>query len=171
MDRLRSSYRPVLATFAGGLAAGALDIASALILTALRGRDPVVVLHYIASGVLGRDAFPGTPAIAALGLFLHFFITGVAAGLYVAAARRLPALALQPLRFGAAYGVAVWAVMHLVVVPLSAVPSALTFTLRGVATQLAIHVACVGWPIALAAARFARAGGPATAPAPVAALR
>ena len=171
MDRTPFRNRPLLATLAGGLAAGALDIASALILTAMRGRDPIVVLHYIASGVLGRDAFPGTPAIAALGLFLHFFITCVAAGLYVAATRRLPALTLQPLRFGALYGVVVWAVMHLVVVPLSAVPSALTFTLRGVATQLAIHVVCVGWPIALAAARFARPATPETATGPLAALR
>jgi hypothetical protein len=161
MDR---STHPILAALAGGLAAGALDIVSALLLTALRGRDPVVVLHYIASGVLGRDAFPGTPTIAALGLALHFFITCVAAGLYVAASRRMPALALQPLRFGAAYGVVVWAVMHLVVVPLSAVPGAMTFTLQGVATQLAIHVACVGWPIALAAARFAPPGPRGAAP-------
>jgi len=157
MDRPYRRHRPILATLAGGLAAGALDIASALVLTAMRGRDPVVVLHYIASGVLGREAFPGTPAIAMLGLALHFLITCVAAGMYVAASRRLPALVLQPLRFGAAYGVAVWAVMHLVVVPLSAVPNEVTFTLRGVATQLAIHVACVGWPIALTAARWSGA--------------
>jgi len=155
------------ATVVGGLAAGALDIASAFVLAETQGGSAFRVLLAIASGVLGRDAFAGGTATAVLGLALHFFITLVAAALYVGASWRLPALAREPWRYGALYGVAVWVFMHAIVLPLSAVPFRMPFSAGGVATQLAIHVVFVGWPIALAARRWA---GVASAAAPAAVL-
>ena len=60
--------------------------------------------------------------------------------------------------------------MHFVVVPLSAVPGPVTFTLSGLATQLPIHVVCVGWPMALALRLLGPAPAARAVAGPVAAM-
>ena len=72
--------RLVNAVLWGGLIAGTLDIADALIFHGVRGVAPWRILQAIASGLLGREAFTGGAWTATLGLGLHFFIaTTVAA--------------------------------------------------------------------------------------------
>lgn len=136
----------------GGAVAGVLDILAAFTLSAARGGSPVRVLQGIASGLLGSSAFQGGAATAFLGVTLHFFIAFVAAAVYYGASRVLPILVRRPVVSGLAYGVVVYAVMNLVVLPLSRVnfrtpPSSI------VATLVAIHMLCVGLPIALAVRR------------------
>jgi hypothetical protein len=74
----------------GGLIAGALDILDAFVVTSINGGTPTRVLHAIASGVLGRDAYQGGLPAAALGLGLHFVIAIGAAMTYLLATRGLP---------------------------------------------------------------------------------
>ena len=152
--------RLIAATLWGGLIAGTLDIADALIFHGVRGVAPWRILQAIASGVLGRDAFAGGAWTATLGLGLHFFIaTTVAAG-YALASLRLPVLIRRPLLCGAAYGLMVNAVMQYVVLPLSAFragprPPAGAID-WGLVNLLLAHVFCVGLPIALTARWAAR---------------
>ena len=144
----------IRAALRGGLIAGVLDIADALIFHGLRGVAPSRVLQAIASGLLGRDAFGGGPATAALGLGLHFFIALTAASVYVLASLRMPLLLRRPVRCGAAYGLVVYAVMQWVVLPLSAFrpgPPVLAGIDWGRVNLLLAHVFCVGLPIALGA--------------------
>ena len=75
-----------------------------------------------------------------------------AAAAYVAASRRWRLLLARPVACGIAYGLVVYAVMQLVVLPLSRVTRG-TPTLRSVAMMMAIHIVCVGLPIAFAARR------------------
>jgi len=134
----------------GGTIAGILDILAAFGLRMMAGGSPVRVLHAIASGVLGPAAFQGGAATAALGFALHFVIAFGAAAVYYAASRVWPVLARRAIPAGLLYGVAVYAVMNYVVLPLSRV----TFgrgPWRSVATMVVIHMLCVGLPIALAA--------------------
>ncbi len=145
--------RPGLAVAAGGAAAGVLDIVAAFVVYALRGVSPVRILQSIASGLLGPAAFQGGASTAALGLVVHFFIATVAAASYYLASRKLPRLAQRPLTFGPLYGVAVYVVMTFVVVPLSAVPKR-PFSPGLALVMLAVHMACVGLPIALAVGRY-----------------
>lgn len=130
-----------------GALAGALDIAAACGIYALRGVSPVRILQSIASGLLGRAAFDGGAGTAVLGLILHFSIATTAAAVYYAASRKLRSLVRRPLLFGALYGVAVYAFMNHVVVPLSAV-SPRPFVLHMAVLMVAVHVLCVGLPIA-----------------------
>jgi hypothetical protein len=58
----------LLAIGVGGLIAGALDIAQAIILFGKK------VPLLIAGGLLGKSAFHGGAGTYALGIFLHFFI-------------------------------------------------------------------------------------------------
>lgn len=64
----------------------------------------------------------------------------------------------QPLLAGAIYGVAVYAVMNLVVVPLSAFPTKLSLSPSALAIGLSVHIVCIGVPIALIAARLCERG-------------
>ncbi|MES1240912.1 MAG: hypothetical protein ABUT39_04775 [Acidobacteriota bacterium] len=137
----------------GGLGAGILDITYAIVVSRLlRGTDAVTVLQSVASGLLGKGAYDGGAATAALGLFLHFVIAFTAAAFYVLASRRLPTLVRRPWLWGALYGMAVYLFMNFVVLPLSAFPHKLSFPPLVLARGLAGHIVCVGLPIALAAA-------------------
>lgn len=87
----------LFATLVGGLSAGALDILYAFISWGLRGVSPLVILRSVASGLLGRSAYQGGLPTAALGAGLHFAMTCVMAGFFVALAARSRIGARSPL--------------------------------------------------------------------------
>jgi uncharacterized membrane protein YagU involved in acid resistance len=103
-----------------GLVAGTIDIGSACLINHL---PPVVILHAIASGLYGRNAFTGGLPMAAVGLILQWAMSILIAGIYVAAATRLRWLTTRWLAGGLAYGVGIYVVMTFIVVPLSQVVS------------------------------------------------
>jgi hypothetical protein len=140
---------------AGGLIAGALDITSAFI-TFGPG-----VPRAIAGGLLGRIAFRGGAATWALGLALHFFIALSAAAVYYAASRKLDFLKVHFLVCGLFYGIAVFLVMNLIVLPLSALHAAGPYQLRGLIQGLLVHMFCIGLPISFSVHRFS---GPRQSP-------
>ncbi len=144
------------AIFWGGLIAGTLDICAAFVSSGLRGVSPTRVLQSVASGLLGKDAFAGGFATAALGLILHFFIATTATAVYYAASRKLKVLVDQPIVCGLAYGIPVYLVMTFVVLPLSAVPFRVPHALSHVVTALLILMFCVGLPIALIVRRYSK---------------
>jgi hypothetical protein len=136
-----------------GLAAGVLDILAAFATSTARGGSPGRLLRFIASGLLGPSAAQGGAATAALGLALHFLIALGAAALYWAASRRIAWLATHAVPSGLLYGIAVYFFMNLVVLPLSRLPPRpFVPSLLGIA----IHMVCVGLPIALVLRRAAR---------------
>ena len=139
--------RPARAILLGGSVAGVLDILAAFLISWPRV-SPVRVLQYIASGALGPAAFRGGALTAAAGLAFHFGIAFGASAAYVAASRRWPLLVTRPVACGIVYGVVVYAVMQLVVLPLSRVTRG-TPTWSSIATMIVIHITCVGLPIAL----------------------
>jgi hypothetical protein len=147
------------AIFWAGALAGTLDISSAFVIGATRGASPVRVLQSVASGLLGREAYQGGWATAALGLCCHFLIAYGAATAYFMASRRLRPLIERAALWGVIYGVAVYLFMNLVVLPLSAASP--RYTVSGVAIQVAVHMTCVGLPIALAVRRFSGYATPA----------
>jgi hypothetical protein len=140
----------------GGGIGGLLDIIYAIVLWGfILGGSPVGILQSIASGLLGKAAYEGGGATAALGLALHFTIAFLMALVYVLSSRRLAVLLSRPILMGAVYGVALFVVMNFVVVPLSAIGFR-PMTLPGAIRALLPHVFFVGPVIALVAARRAR---------------
>jgi hypothetical protein len=132
-------------TLTGGLAAGILDT---LLAMGQFGIGPIIVYQSVASGLLGRAAYSGGLATAALGMLLHFFIATTAAAVYFAASSRLKLLVERVVPCGLAFGVAVYFFMKQIVVPLSAARP-IPFTWTG----LVGHALLVGLPIALVARR------------------
>lgn len=125
--------------------AGSLDLIFAAALWYPMGVAPTTIFQSIASGVLGPSAFAGGWSTALVGVGLHFAIMIFIAGLYAAL---VPAqLRQRPFLTGPLYGLAIWLVMNLIVVPLSAAPLSLPPFWMG-AADLAGHIVFVGIPIA-----------------------
>ncbi len=146
------------AIFWGGLIAGAMDITAACISGGLRtGASPVRVFQSVARGLIGADSFTGGFKTAALGLALHFLIATIWTAVFYLASRRLEFLVRQAVIWGALYGVVVYFFMYFVVLPLSAIhakPSSYPFS--SIIIGLAIHIFCVGLPIALVVRRYSK---------------
>ena len=152
----------LLAIAAGGLLAGTLDLAQALIL--FGHRVPLV----IAAGLLGRQAFhPGAgatwsppilkvSATYALGVLLHFFIAFSVTAIYYGASRKLRFLVEHPLVCGLFYGMAVESVMNLIVLPLSALHARGPYELKDLLLGYVVHMVVIGLPIAFSIRRFAK---------------
>lgn len=106
-------------TMAAGLAGGAVDLLYASGMALSAGQPAVRPWQAVASGWIGAPAArEGGMAAVLLGVATHFGIALAMAGVYVLAARRLPALTARPMIAGAIYGLMLYGVMYLVVLPL-----------------------------------------------------
>jgi hypothetical protein len=148
--------------FLSGLVAGTLDITWAIVQTLIAGRSPMAMLRFIAGGLLGADALKGGVGTSMLGLGLHFVIAFGAAAVFYTLSRKISFLVQRPVLAGLLYGVVVWLVMNLVVLPLSSWHITLLpqknwpAAVKSASIALAALVTCVGLPIALLTARFSR---------------
>lgn len=156
------SMSPRRALLLGALTVGVLDILDAFIFFGIRGVPPLRILQAVASGVVGREAaVAGGLGTAALGVLLHFFIAFVIVAVFYAVSRKLPILTQHPIVLGALYGIAVYFIMTLVVVPSSAIGAVRKLpSLPVLINGLLIHALGVGIPAAL----FARAATPEPKP-------
>ena len=131
--------------------AGTLDILFAMILTVFFGREIGNMLRYVGSGPFPAAMDMGAGG-AILGLLVHFALMAIIATALMLFVRHRPRLLDKPVMLGVTYGLITYAVMNLIVVPLRfdapLPPSALS-----IATQLFAHIALVGIPMALIAAR------------------
>jgi hypothetical protein len=117
-----TSLATVRAVALVGGAIGVLDALDGVAYFAITaGMNPIQVLQFIASGALGPAAYQGGLATAGLGALLHFGVSFVVAGVYVAAYQRSGFVRAKGAALGIAFGVAVWGVMNLLVVPMSAI--------------------------------------------------
>ena len=138
------------------LVVGALDAADGIVVRGLQGQNPIQVLQYIASSLLGARAFSGGLASAGLGLVVHFAIALVVAAIYILASRRVTVLRTQWALLGLLYGAAVWAVMNLVLLPLTAVAHS-PITTAALVNGVIGHALFVGLPSAFFAKKVAAA--------------
>jgi hypothetical protein len=124
----------------GAMVAGTLDIAYAIGFWAITaGVAPMRILQSVAAGVLGNASFKGGIRTASLGLALHFLIMFAMVGACFLLARRWPTLCRRPVLYGAIYGLALYAVMTHVVVPLSAAAAGPKDALW-IACSIAMHI-------------------------------
>ena len=141
------------AVLLGGSIAGLLDIVFAISFAAYNGTPPLRLLQIVASGLLGKAALDGGVPVALLGLALHFVMSFLWAGTFLAAAKVVPALTRHPVPSGIAFGVVVFLAMRLVVVPLSAFPFPMPFKPLATTLDLLSHTLLFGIPIAWATRR------------------
>lgn len=138
------------------LLAGTLDITTAILYyvgpSSVRAAR---LLQGIASGVLGARAFDGGATTALLGLAVHYLIALIWTLVFLVAFRPLTWLQRHLVLTGIAYGLIVWFVMNLVVLPMSNVRHQ-PFQPRAAGIAAIILVLCIGLPISLVIGRELR---------------
>jgi hypothetical protein len=142
---LRGAWPAILI---GGLVAGGLDTIAAYLSFGVR------FPRAIAGGLLGLSAFNGGAGAYVLGLFLEFFIATAAAAVYYAFSRRLEFLKPHFFVCGLFFGIAVYLVMNLVVLPLSALHVHNPIPIPAMIQGLLVHMFVIGLPIAYSVRRF-----------------
>lgn len=130
------------AIVAGGAIAGTFDLTAAFISFGMN------VPRRIAAGLIGARAIEGGTPAWILGVFLHYFIAFSAATIYCLASRKLPFLKQHFIVCGIFYGIAIYLVMNLVVLPLCAFHFMGPYQYRGMVQGLLIHMLIIGVPIA-----------------------
>lgn len=132
----------------GGLTVGLLDGLAAVINAGFRGVGAVRVFQFIAGGIVGSASYRGGAAAVLLGVFLHFAIAFFWTAVFYRASLSFPILIRQAVLCGVLYGVIVHIIMSGIVVPLSAAGK-IPFSYKQFFIATAIHILCVGLPIAL----------------------
>lgn len=138
-----------------GLIVGAMDITAATIQAISRGATATRLLQFVASGLIGQKAFTGGAGTAALGLGLHFVIAFTLVTVFYAASRGIVLLSRYAVASGIVYGLIVFGVMNLIVLPLSAAKP--RHSLTGDLIQIGIHMFVIGLPTSLLVRRLSGA--------------
>jgi uncharacterized membrane protein YagU involved in acid resistance len=137
-----------------GLLVGTLDISAAFLYYYARtGRNPLRILTFIASGIFGKAAFAGGSEMMLVGLVLHYIIALVFTFFFFWLLSRMEGLRKVNLLVGIFYGIFVWTVMNLAVVPLSSV-SKQPFQWDTALINVLILIACIGIPLAVMANNY-----------------
>lgn len=145
-------YRPgnaLRAIVIAGLVAGFLDGAAASVQYYITtGNNPTRVFQFIASAVFGKSAFSGGLEMAAWGVLFHFLIALGFTVLFYILYPVMTRLARSRYLIGIIFGILVWVIMNLVVVPLSNAPQ-FPFQLKGIFIGLGLIILMIGLPISL----------------------
>jgi hypothetical protein len=138
-----------------GFVVGVMDgVAATIFSFVFRGQGPGWLFRYVASGAFGKEAFSAGPQMVVWGLLFHFSIATAWTGLFFLAWPHLTFLSAQRVASGAAYGLLVWLVMNLVILPMSQVGAGpIRFTVP-TGIMILIHVFIIGVPISLMAQRY-----------------
>lgn len=102
------------------LVAGTLDILAAFLVYAviLEKTSPARILMSIASGIFGKAAYSGGTPMIISGLLLHFLIAFIFSVLYYLIYPGLSFLRRRKLLSGTLYGIFIWLIMNLGVLPI-----------------------------------------------------
>ncbi|MES2004441.1 MAG: hypothetical protein V4450_07960 [Bacteroidota bacterium] len=137
-----------------GLVTGTLDIITACTYYSIRtGNNPVKVLKFVASGLFGKEALSGGAIYAFWGLLFHYLIAFTFAFFFFWIYPKWKGLAFNKWITALGYGLFVWLVMNLAVVPLSQTPKG-PFQLTQAIIGAAILICMIGLPNTLITGKY-----------------
>ena len=134
-----------------GFLIGTLDMLGAVI---AYQANPIQIFKFIASGAFGAgSAFSGGPIMVVWGIAFHYSIAFVWSIVFFFVYPLVPMLCKSRFITGALYGIFIWLVMNMIVIPLSAIP-ANPFNVSSAAIGASILILAVGLPIAILTHRY-----------------
>lgn len=135
----------------GGLIVGIADtIVYHWIVSGLVEGNPLTsVYQFLASGALGMAAFEGGFGTVLLGVFFHFLVSFVVAAVFILSANRIPVVRRYAIPASLVYGVGVYIVMNMIVLPLSAAPPLPPPTTSQLIMAILDHMLVVGLPLGI----------------------
>ncbi|MFB9076061.1 DUF1440 domain-containing protein [Flavobacterium procerum] len=150
---MRSKAKTIVSS---GLVAGTLDITAAILVYAviLHKTTAEKILQSVASGIFKKEAYTGGSEMAVYGLCLHFLIAFIFAWFYFKIFPYIPFFKINTVLSGILYGIFVWIIMNLIVLPLAfpVLPEKkLDFPLL---LSILIIICCVGMPIAFITRKY-----------------
>ncbi|MBA2760563.1 MAG: hypothetical protein H0U39_01120 [Segetibacter sp.] len=111
------------------------------------------VLKFVASGVFGKAAFSGGNKMIIAGLVLHYIIAFAFTIFFLWLFPKIKAFSKNRILTGIVYGIFIWIVMNLVVVPLSNIGIG-PFTIVNALINVIILTVCIGIPLSFMASTF-----------------
>jgi uncharacterized membrane protein YagU involved in acid resistance len=136
-----------------GLVAGVLDsLAGVVVYYIYFGLNPLQVLQFIASGIYGPSAINGGFLMIIVGVVFHFVIAYTVAIIYYYAYPKIKILGEQKVAVGLVYGLGIWLVMNLLILPYTNIPKS-PFDLSLAIVGIVWHMVLVGLPVALIVAK------------------
>ena len=137
-----------------GLLAGTLDISFACLYSYIkRGTNPAMVLQYISKVVFGQTTITNPVILNITGLLIHFAIAMCWTILFFIVYRRFNLIRLNKIITGILYGLLVWAVMNIVILPLWN-HKAFVFKAESSSINAVILIAAIGLPLSFIAHRY-----------------
>jgi uncharacterized membrane protein YagU involved in acid resistance len=144
--------RNILATILlTGLLVGTLDALGAIIYFIISFHsNPVRIFQYIASSVFGKAAYSGEISMIIYGVIFHYFIAYAFTTFFFLIYRKINILSKNPFVTGIFYGLFIWLIMNLIVVPIAITPKPLFNVTRAVINVL-ILILAIGLPLSFVA--------------------
>jgi len=130
------------------LLVGTLDITAAIIQTLYFHRSIAGLFRYIASAIYGPEAMSGSWTFVLMGAGFHYFIALCWTLLFFTLAQKFTWSRFNPAIIGIVYGLFIWVVMNLIVVPASQIGSR-PFDLGRSAFAAGILMVAIGIPLAV----------------------
>jgi len=139
------------------LLVGTLDITAAFIQVYLQtDKSPFKpILIYIAGGLFGKNSGLSETAMIVVGLLLHYVIAASFTVFFFLTMAKLQATIRYPLLIGILYGLFIWAVMNIFILPISNTRP-FVFNAWKNALAASILIVCIGIPLAFIAAKTAK---------------
>lgn len=133
------------------LLVGTLDILAAFTMVFVKsGKNPLIVLNFIASAIFGSDAYKGGGMMQLIGLICHFLIALFFTVFFYLIYPRIKLLRHNVMLTGFTYGLFIWCVMNLLVMPSTKIPDR-PFDVTGALINMLILITCIGIPLAVTA--------------------
>lgn len=137
-----------------GLVAGVFDaIAGVIVYYIFFGLNPLQVLQFIASGIHGPEAINSGFLMILAGTIYHFIIAYVCAIVYFFLFPNLSFLRKNVALMGLLFGLAIWLIMNLIVLPQSNIPKS-PFDINLALVGIIWHMLLVGLPIAIITSKY-----------------
>jgi len=143
--------------FFTALIAAILDLAGAVInyMISSGGKFPKKILEYIAGGIYGGSALDGSLGMNIKGALLHFLIASIWTVLFFIFYPKIKFFHRSIWVNAVVYGLIVWIVMNLIVLPFSAWKAPIVpFKLETAVRAAIILIICVALPISISARNY-----------------
>ena len=138
-----------------GLIVGTLDILSAFIYVFIKTGNfiPLGILKFVASGVFGKGAAAGGNMMVLAGVIIHYTIAFLFTIIFFLLYSGIKTLSKNKVLTGIIYGIFVWVVMNLIVLPFTNIAPR-PFNMFNAIINMGILIICVGIPLSLMANSF-----------------
>jgi hypothetical protein len=148
VTKSKSSF--IISIIISSLIAGTLDALAAIFILAHGHAE--AVFRYIASAVFGSEAFIGGAGMIWAGVAVHYLIAAAFTVFFFVAYTYVPLLRKNTLLVTLIYGAFIWAVMNLLVLPLTQV--SFTITLISAIKNILILCVCIALPAVVIRHRY-----------------